>query len=186
MVAPARHRHSYAEYVELDDLSNVKLEYFCGEIYAMAGGTPDHASLAMNMGIALAPLRDRGCRLFSSDLRIRAGELAAYPDLTVTCAPLEHDPESRTTVLNPSIIVEVLSDSTQDYDRSDKAEHYRAIPSLVAYVLVAHDRPHIEVWRKDASEAWSHREYGPGATLELEGVRVLVDDVYRDTSLAAR
>lgn len=183
MSAPARHRHNYAEYLELDELSNVKLEYLDGEIFAMAGGTPEHAALAMNVGIALASVRDRGCRLFSSDLRVRVlgTGLAAYPDLTVVCGPLERDPDSRTTVVNPTLIVEVLSDSTQDYDRGEKAEHYRMIPALRACLLVSHQRPSVEVWQRDADGDWSLAVHGPGAVIELPGlgVTLAVDEVYR-------
>jgi Uma2 family endonuclease len=182
VTAPARHRYSYAEYLELDEVSNVKLEYLEGEIFAMAGGTPEHAALAMNLGIALAAVRERGCLVFSSDLRIRvlATGLAAYPDVTVVCGELVADPDSRTTIVNPAIIVEVLSDGTQDYDRGEKAEHYRQIPSLHGYVLVSHRRRQIEVWRR-SDAGWSQAEYGPGEVVELAAIAVdfAVDDVYR-------
>lgn len=149
-----RRRHSFAEYLELDESSNVKLEYFEGEIFAMAGGTPE---LAMNVGIALASVRDRGCHVHSSDLRIRvqATGLAAYPDVTVVCGPKQSDPQSRTTIINPSVIVEVLSDSTEDYDRGEKVEHYRQIPSLHACLLVSHRQRLIEVWQRAPDGSWS-------------------------------
>lgn len=184
---PARHRYSYAEYLDLDEMSNVKLEYLDGEIFAMAGGTPDHAALAMNIGIALATVRERGCRVFSSDLRIRvvATGLAAYPDVTVVCGPLEHDPDSRTTIVNPTVLVEVLSDGTEAYDRGAKAEHYREIPSLKAYLLVSHRRPHIEAWQRGEDGSWSLSECGPGVVLELPGIgeRLAVSEVYRGSSI---
>jgi len=176
--------HSYAEYVALDEVSNVKLEFLDGEIFAMAGGTPDHASLAMAVGgQLLSKLRDKGCRVFSSDLRVRvmSTKLATYPDVTVVCGPLERDPESRHTVINPTMIVEVLSDSTEGYDRGEKGEHYRTIPSLRVYMLVSHRRPSIEVWRREGGE-WLHAEYGEGEIVELSAVeaRLDVDEIYRD------
>jgi Uma2 family endonuclease len=177
-----RHRYRYEDYLELDARSNVKLEYLDGEIFAKAGGTPEHAALAMNVGIALGGVLDRGCLVYSSDLRIRviSTGLAAYPDVTVVCGPAEADPQSRTTVINPTVIVEVLSDSTHDYDRGEKAEHYREIPSLQVCMLVSHRRPHIEVWRR-GSEGWSLAEFGAGETVELAaiGVTFAVDRIYR-------
>lgn len=182
MTASARHRYSYTAYLDLDEMSNVKLEYVDGEIFAMAGGTPDHAALAMNIGIALAAVREHGCRVYSSDLRIRvlATGLAAYPDVTIVCGPIERDPVNRTTITNPTIIVEVLSDSTQDYDRGAKAEHYRQIPSLTGFLLVSHQRPHIEAWRRGEDGSWSLSEHGAGATIELPGIdmNLAVDAVY--------
>jgi len=179
----SRRRNSYAEYLELDETSNVKLEFFDGEIFATAGGTPEHAALAMNVGIAMAAARERGCNLHSSDLRVRvlATGLAAYPDVTVVCGPKQVDPESRTTIINPSVIVEVLSDGTQDYDRGEKAEHYRQIPSLQVCMLVSHRERHIEVWRRGPAGGWSCADYRAGAIIELEaiGVSFAVDEVYR-------
>ena len=106
MIAPLRRRHSYsyADYLELDERSNVKLEFLDGEIFAMAGGTPQHAALAMNVGIALGAVLERDCLVYSSDLRIRVMStgLAAYPDVTVVCGPAQTDPDSRTTVINPA------------------------------------------------------------------------------------
>ena len=102
----------------------------------------------------------------------------------MTCAALEHDPESRTTVLNPTIIVEVLSEGTQDYDRGEKGEHYRGISCLRAYVLVSHRLPSIEIWRRGSGGDWSREEHRAGASFELEGLRVSVDEIYRGTSIA--
>ncbi|MFO7563424.1 MAG: Uma2 family endonuclease [Enhygromyxa sp.] len=179
----SRRRHSYAEYLELDETSNVKLEFFDGEIFAMAGGTHEHAELAMNVGIALAAARDLGCHLHSSDLRVRvlATGLAAYPDVTVVCGPKQTDPESRTTVVNPTVIVEVLSDGTQDYDRGEKLEHYRQIPSLQVCMLVSHRERHIEVWQRGQDGEWSPTHYRANAMIELDaiGVSFAVDEVYR-------
>lgn len=179
----SRRRHSYTEYLELDEASNVKLEFFDGEIFAMAGGTHEHAELAMNVGIALAAARERGCHLHSSDLRIRvlATGLAAYPDVTVVCGPKQIDPESRTTVINPTLIVEVLSDGTEDYDRGEKIEHYRQIPSLRVCMLVSHRERHIELWQRGTAGDWSQTHHRANDVLDLEaiGVSFAVDDVYR-------
>jgi Uma2 family endonuclease len=177
------HRYTFAQYLVLEDSSNVKHEYFAGEIYGMAGGTPDHAAIAMSLGAALVEsLRGRPCRVFSSDLRVRvlATGLATYPDVTVVCGPLEHDPESRTTVTNPLVVAEVLSDATEDYDRGDKLEHYRRIPSLRECVLVSHLRKEIEVWRRGVGD-WVVERAGPGGSVHLESLDcdLAVDEIYR-------
>lgn len=180
----ARHRYSYSDYLELDDASNVKHEYLNGEIYGLAGGTPDHAALAINLGAALVEqLRDGPCRVFSSDLRVRvlATGLAAYPDVTVVCGLLERDPESRSTVVNPTLVAEVLSDGTEGYDRGEKLEHYKRIPSLRECVLVSHREPRVEVWRRGAARDWQRETAGAGGRLRLMSLdcEIAVDDVYR-------
>jgi len=179
----ARHRYSYADYLVLEEASNVKHEFFGGEIYALAGGSPDHAALAMNLGAALlAGIGNRPCRVFSSDLRLRvlATGLATYPDVTVVCGPLERDPENRLTVTNPSLVAEVLSNSTEDYDRGEKLEHYKRIPSLRECLLVSHREPRIEVWRR-GNGGWERHTAGRGERLRLDSLdcEIAVDDVYR-------
>ena len=106
------HEHTYFEYLAHEEASNVKHEYLDGEIFAMAGGTPAHAELSVAVASTLrAQLEGKRCRVFSSDLRVRvaATGLATYPDVTVICGPLERDEESRETILNPTVLVEVLS-----------------------------------------------------------------------------
>jgi hypothetical protein len=128
------HRYTFADYLAYEDGSNVKHEFFNGEIYAMAGGTPEHAALAAAMTTLIgAQLGEAPCRAFSSDLKIRvlATGLVSYPDLTVICGSVEYDPQSRMVAVNPTSIVEVLSDSTEDWDRGEKLENFKQIPSLV-------------------------------------------------------
>jgi Uma2 family endonuclease len=179
-----RHRYTYADYLALEESSNVKHEYLEGEIYAMAGGTPDHAALAMAVGAALIEqLRGKPCRVFSSDLRIRvlATGLAAYPDVTVVCGPLQHDTESGTTVVNPTVLVEVSSNGTEDYDRGEKLDHYRQIPSVRECLLVSHRSRSMEVWRRDPKGAWEQQEVRSGETVRLASIdcALSVDEVYR-------
>ncbi|HLT38701.1 MAG TPA: Uma2 family endonuclease [Enhygromyxa sp.] len=179
-----RHHHSYADYLALEETANIKLEYHAGEIFARPGGTPRHAALTMNIGIALLGARERGGRVYSSDLRVRvlATGFAAHPDVTVIRGPMAPDPESRTTAVNPRVIVEVLDEATEEFDRMVKAEHYRQIPSLRACLLVSHRRPHIEAWqRRGDDEGWTMAEYGAGDSIELRavGVTFTVDEVYR-------
>lgn len=182
-MATALHRYRLADYLALEEASNTKHEFLNGEIYAMAGGTPEHAALAVAVSTALlTQLRGGPCRVFSSDLRIRvlATGLATYPDVTVVCGASERDPESPTTIVNPTVVVEVLSDSTESFDRGDKLDHYRRIPSLSAIVLVSHGAPELELWERDRSGAWRRRVFGAGQTAELEAVpaRLVVDELY--------
>ena len=154
MGSPAhRLRYTDTEYLALEASSNVKHEFLDGQIYAMAGGTPEHAALAAAViGLLFPALRAGRCRAHDADLRVRvpATGLTTYPDVTVICGPRELDPGDRQAVTNPTLIVEVLSRSTEDYDRGDKFDHYRQLPSLQQYVLVSFREPCVEVWTRDA------------------------------------
>src|SRR5919106_215521 len=113
MTQPARRRYTYAEYLSLEEFSNVKHEFFGGEIYAMAGGTIDHGALAARVIRLLGDrLEGRPCLVLTSDVRVRvrATGLATYPDVSVVCGPVERDPDDRHTVINPLVVVEVLSE----------------------------------------------------------------------------
>jgi len=139
-VAAIRRHYTYREYIRLADEANVKLEFVAGELYAMAGGTPEHAALAANVSaLLLLQLRGRRCRVHSSDLRVRvrATGLTTYPDVSVVCGEVEVDPEDASTALNPTVLVEILSPSTEDYDRGDRLDHYKQLASLREVVLVA-------------------------------------------------
>jgi Uma2 family endonuclease len=182
---PTPHQYTYADYLALEEASNVKHEFLDGEIYAMAGGTPTHAALSMTMGVVLhQQLRGRSCRVFSSDLRVRvlATGLATYPDVTVVCGELEVDPANRDTAVNPRVVVEVLSDSTEQYDRGVKLQHYRQIPTLGAVVLVWQHERRIEVWERDDTGTWNAQASGAGETAHVEGIgcTLVVNDVYDD------
>ena len=177
-----RHYFSFVEYLELEEVARVRHEFYAGEIYAMAGGTPEHAAMTAAITASLGQqLAGTSCRTYSSDLRVRvlATGLATYPDVTVVCGPSERDPESSTHVTNPTLVVEVLSSGTAKYDRGEKLEHYKQVPSLRAVVLVDHEREQLEVWCR-SSGGWSSKPFGPGevAALEAIGCVLAVDDVY--------
>lgn len=182
--APVAHV-PYAEYLVAEQVSQVRHEYLKGSIFAMAGGTPEHGALAAaiirDIGVAL---RGKPCRVYSSDLRIRILEtdLATYPDASVVCGRLETAPDDPNAAINPTLLVEVLSESTEAYDRGAKAAHYRRIPSLKEYVLVAQDEPRIEVYRRNDRGGWELYEARSGAQLRLEsvGVDLDVDAVYEN------
>jgi Uma2 family endonuclease len=180
--APRLHRYTFQDYLALEDTSTVRHEFLSGEIYAMAGGTPQHAALAMAVGAALIQLsRGRPCRVHSSDLRVRVLEtgLATYPDVTVVCGPYELDPASQNTVVNPLLIAEVTSDSTEEYDHGEKLENYRRIPSLSTVLLISHRERLIEAFERDG-ERWKRSEARPGASLKLQalGGELAVDEIY--------
>lgn len=172
-VAPApRHRYTFTDYLEVEELGSTRHEFFDGEIYAMAGGTPEHAAMAAAVTAILGrQLTGRPCRVYSSDLRLRvlATGLATYPDVTVICGPSERDPASATHVTNPKLIVEVLSSSTAEYDRGEKLQHYQRIGSLEHVVLVDVATGTVETWAR-AGSSWTHASFRAGDTIALEAI----------------
>ncbi len=182
-VAP-KLRFSFREYLRVEAGSSAKHEFLDGLILGMAGGTPAHAALASAVGSSLTrQLEGKRCRVYSEALRIRvlATGFAGYPDVTVVCQKLEVNPEDENTVTNPAVVVEVLSPSTEGYDRGEKLAQYQRIPSLSHIVLVAHDTPSIEVWLREGA-AWRSISAGPGGRAELAAIGCVldVDTVYRD------
>jgi Uma2 family endonuclease len=184
MTSPAhRVRYSWADYVALEASSNVKHEFLDGQIYAMAGGTPEHAALAAAViGLLFGQLRGGRCRAYDADLRVRvlATGLATYPDVTIVCGPPERAPDDENAVTNPSLVVEVLSPSTEEYDREEKFEHYKQIPSLRQYVLVSYREREVEVWTRDDAGGWSRAiaRDGESARLDVVGAALDVRELY--------
>ena len=178
-----RMHYTYSEYLALEDLSDVKHEYFDGEIYAMAGGTPDHSALAFSALQIIAqqlPAR-RGCRVYTSDLRIRTNTgLSTYPDGAVVCGGSRRAVDDPIAVTNPLLLVEVTSDSTEKYDRGNKLEHYQSIPSLEEVIFISHRESRITVHRRDG-ERWTVDEVVAGQSARLESIdgKLDVDAVYR-------
>ena len=185
MALPAEKRVSYVDDLAAEATSDVKHEWLDGEVWAMAGGTPEHSALAASVTIALGnALRGRPCRVFSSDLRIRSPEagLATYPDVAVVRGRLETHPEDPDAATNPVVIVEVLGDSTEAIDRGKKLSHYRRLASLREVVFVSQHEPRLERYHRGDDGRWVLDEAGPGEAVELAaiGARLAVDDVYFD------
>jgi Uma2 family endonuclease len=187
MAQTSHHRFSFAEYLQLEEDSGTKHECFQGRVYAMSGGTPEHAGIAANITRLLGnALEGKPCRVFSSDLRIRvqATGLASYADVSVICGTIEFDPDDpkRHTVLNPTVLVEVLSPSTEDYDRGEKLGSYKQVPSLGEVLLVAHDRREIEIVRREPDGSWSRHVATAGDRVQIAslGCSLGVDEIYRD------
>ena len=172
------------EYLAFENASPTKHELIHGRIVDMAGATPRHVAIVMNVIAALVPrLRGTGCRALASEQRIHvpATGLYTYPDVLVVCGALEMHPRDAITLLNPRLIVEVLSPSTEAYDRGAKFAHYRSIPSMRTYLLLSQDEPRAERFEKGDGAAWTiHEPVGRGAIVELPsiGVSIPVDELY--------
>ncbi len=172
--------HTYANYLGFEASSNVKHEFLGGQTYAMAGGTPEHAALAAATITLLGPqLRPGECRPYNSDLRVRTPTgLTTYPDVTVVRGPCEIDGIDSLAITNPTLIVDVLSPSTKEYDSGDKFEHYKTFPSLREYVLVSHRERSVEV-RSPGEDGWRTTVVHEGAIAELSiGARLDVRELY--------
>jgi len=177
--------YTFAEYLALEASSPIRHEYWDGNIYAMAGGSPAHAALATMLAVQLgAQLRSSPCRPFGSDLRVRVPGtgLDTYPDLSVICGSRAVDPDDKHAVNNPTLLVEVLSDSSETYDRGDKFEHYKRLTSLREYVLVSQRERCVEVFTRTPDDAWSAAVYRDGAVAKLSsiGARLDVKELYDD------
>ncbi|MBI2898459.1 MAG: Uma2 family endonuclease [Deltaproteobacteria bacterium] len=174
MVDPAdRRRLTPAEYLELERGSEQRHEYVDGEIFAMSGGTREHSLTATNIARELGnALAAKPCEVHSSDMRIGipAAKRYFYADVSVVCGRPEVEDPTRDTLLNPKVIVEVLSDSTEAYDRGDKFRYYRAIASLREFVLASQKEPRIEVFTRQPDETWLLRIFGPDDEVTLSSV----------------
>ena len=169
---------SPAEYLREERLSATKHEYVDGEIFAMAGASAAHKAITFAAsGLLYAALRGSKCRGFGSDLRVATGtardDIYTYPDLSIVCGEPQFLDANRDTLLNPVVLVEVLSPSTAAYDRGKKFERYRRIPSLQEYVLLEQDRVHAEIFTRQDDNSWVLRELSDGsAVLPLRAVSV--------------
>lgn len=161
-------------YLAMEDAAEEKHEYFAGTVTLMAGGTKNHNSIALNVASNLRiGLRDSGCRAFGSETRllIEANGLFTYPDAMVICGEIERTNDNHETVTNPTLIIEVLSSSTENYDRGLKFERYREIPTFCEYVLIHQGRPFIEHYLKEDDHVWTVRFlHGLESTLVLQTI----------------
>jgi Uma2 family endonuclease len=172
------------QYLAFARAAEFKHEYWHGEVFAMAGASRRHNLLVGNVVYLLnSALRDRPCEVYPSDMRVSgaAGDIYTYPDVSVVCGEPTFGDQTSDTLLNPCVIVEVLSDSTEAYDRGKKFEHYRGIASVQHYLLVAQDQPLIELYTRQADGTWSlaDRRMGDEVVLSALGCELAVADVYR-------
>lgn len=183
-------RYTIEEYLRLDEASEDKLEYHhgfivpLGEVIAMAGGSEDHALVAMNFARELGnALKGKPCRVYGSDLRVRikGTPLYVYPDVTVICGPTQHDDLKPKSVLNPKVLVEVLSPGTIAYDRTEKFEKYLRVDSVEDYVMVSQNAPSIEVYTRRGDGTWLFRPvHGLDQVVRLGsvGVELSLREIY--------
>lgn len=158
-------KYTPEQYFRLERAASHKSEYINGEIVAMAGGTSRHSLIITNLlGELRNKLKGRPCAPYNGDQRLRVKEtgLRTYPDAAVYCGKMEYDPEDNQseTATNPTVVFEVLSDSTEAYDRGAKAAHYRRIESLKAYVLVSQNMPFVEIMQLVPEQGWQMSDVG--------------------------
>jgi Uma2 family endonuclease len=192
-LAQAKKRYTPAEYYALEEQATYKSDYYEGEIFDMSGGTATHSLIIMNLGIAVGSrLRGKPCTAYDSNMRLKieASSLRTYPDVTVYCEKLRYDPEDprNTTALNPTALFEVLSPTTESYDRGLKAVNYRLVKSLRAYAFVAKDRPSVELHYRQPSGEWAIKDiHGMEASVLLEaiGIELPLSEIYEKVDFAA-
>jgi len=176
-------------YLEFERASDTKHEYYQGEIFAMAGASRNHDRIAGNTFVSLhIQLRNGPCSIHTSDMRVRVSRAGAftYPDISVGCGEEEYTSDKPDTLLNPTLIVEVLSTSTEGYDRGKKFQHYRTLESLQEYVLISQDAHRIEHYVRQADDSWLFTEaVGLEATLQLPSIQCSLSlaDVYEKVTL---
>jgi Uma2 family endonuclease len=185
MIAAQEHfpRFTPEEYFAWEEQQQVRHEYIDGEVYAMTGGTINYSQIALNLGSLLkSHLRGSGCRTLNSDARVNivASSHYVYPDVSVTCD--ERDKTTPQYITYPCLIVEVLSSSTEAYDRGNKFKLYRRNPSLQEYVLVDAETMAVEIFRKSDSDNWRIIDCELGDVVELASVKLTfpIEQVYED------
>jgi Uma2 family endonuclease len=184
MTAEPRRKLSPQEYLEIERKAEIRSEYLDGEMFAMSGASRKHGRIALNTSTSLhSQLRDRPCETFAADMRVRVSQtgLYTYPDIVVVCDPPQFEDSEIDTLLNPTLIVEVLSSSTTDYDRGTKFAHYRTLSSFREYLLLAQDRVHAEHFVRQAGDRWLLSETDdPTAVIDLVaiGCKLPLADAY--------
>lgn len=176
-------RLSRREYLAMERSSAVKHEFYAGEVSAMAGGSREHNLLVANtLALLWNALRGGPYEVYTPDQKILipATDQYVYPDVAVACGGALFEDDAHDVLLNPSVIVEVLSDGTERYDRGRMVEGYRSIDSLLDYLLIAQDAVRVEHFTREAAGAWRLRAYGPGQTLALDAcdASLAVDELY--------
>lgn len=185
MTAAEKPAMTYAEYLALERATGVRHEFVDGIAYAMAGGTPSHSRLAamatVALGVLLLPGRGR-CRVYNSDgkVHVLARGNSYYPDVSVVCGRLETAPDDPNAITNPTLLVEVLSEGTELYDRTRKFQEYQRIPSLRHYVLVTQGARQVEHFRRNDDETWTYAVAVTGGAIQLPdlGGAITVDELY--------
>lgn len=185
MTAAERLANTYAEYLAAEENSRERHDFIRGEVYAMSGGTPEHSllSAAVSRELGLA-LKGRPCLVFEANMRLRnaKADFSCYPDASVVCGPVICAPDDAHAIANPTLVVEILSDSTEAYDRGTKNLEYRAFASIKEVVFVSQKKQAVEIHRRNAEGLFVIKDYGPGSTVEFAsiGVSLAIAELYRD------
>lgn len=191
MTAAQRLATTYAEYLAEEERSQERHDFLRGDVYAMSGGTPEHSllSAAFSRELGLA-LKGRPCVVFEANMRLRnvKADFSCYPDVSVVGGPVQRAADDANAIANPTLVVEVLSDSTEAYDRGAKSAEYRAFPSLKEIVFVSQKQHAIEVHRRNAEGLFVISDYRAGSVVELSsiGVSLPLTEVYRDLEALAQ
>ena len=188
MSSQPKTRLTAVDYLAIERKAEFKSDFFDGEMFAMAGASLRHNQVVSNIirevGTAL---KDGPCQVFPSDLRLKISKtgLYTYPDAIIVCGKQEFDDTQFDTLINPTVVFEVLSESTESYDRGTKSRHYRQIESLQAYVLISQDRPSVEVFTRTNENDWLLREATDLASeIELDSAKVnlVMSEIYRNVN----
>lgn len=175
---------TFADYLAYDRESEARHEFYGGEIFAMSGASRKHNLVNGNVYAALRPqVSSRGCEIYASDMRVRvpATDLGTYPDVVVVCGEPKFEDDTEDTLLNPTLIVEVLSPSTEDYDHGKKFAHYRTLPSLQLYLMAAQHEVRVELFERRPDDRWilsECREVDAVLDLSAVGAALALSDVY--------
>lgn len=190
-IQPKR-RLSPEEYLEIERQADLKSEFFDGEMFAFAGASYKHNIIIINLILHLGPeVRKRQCHIHSNDMRIKvnATGLYTYPDVFIVCNKPQFEDEHEDTILNPIVIIEVLSPATENYDRGSKFAHYRTISSLSNYILVAQDKIHVEHYARQSDLSWLLTEYHSFDNkfkIEAIGCELSVAKIYENLDIEER
>jgi len=183
MTTVTRAKLTYADYARREGSSEERHEYLDGETFAMSGGTLEHSALIGAIFLTVGnQLAGGPCRAFESNARVRTSEThGTYADVTIVCGKLQRDTEDPDSIINPTALIEVLSPSTEKYDRSKKFERYRNLASFEEYVLVSYEEPRIESHARNTDGTWTETfaKAGEVLTLRSVGVSIEVDVIYR-------
>jgi len=190
MSSAAKTKLTVAEYLAFERASESKHEFFDGNVFAMTGGTPAHSLIATNFASeARAALKEQPCVVYNSDLRVKVNlsGLFTYPDVTIVCGEQRFDDDQRDTLVNPTVVVEVLSKSTASYDRGPKSKHFRKIDSLQALIFIEQDCPSVEVYRRHSDGNWvlsDATELTDSIAIEPIGISIPLAEIYRNVTFA--
>jgi Uma2 family endonuclease len=188
MSSAAKAKITVQEYLAMERASEIKHEFCDGDIFDMTGGTPAHSLIGTNFASeAREALKDRRCVVFNSDLRVKVNPsgLYTYPDVTIVCGQQQFDDDQRDTLVNPTVIVEVLSKSTAIYDRGTKSKHFRKIESLQALISVEQDSPVVEVYRRQPEGNWlltEATELSESISIQPLGIAIPLSEIYRNVT----